>query len=100
MQFAEKVLKSGKTDYPDGAVFAKTEIHTSSDPQFESSVVPRGIRRYQLMVKNKKTYKTTGGRGYANFDASSKTFPEDVNTTTNACYACHTIVEHKGGCLF
>ena len=88
---AAKVLKSGKTEYPDGAVFAKTGIHTSSDPQFESSVVPRGIRRYQLMVKNKKTYKTTGGWGYALFDASGKTFPEDVKTTTNACYACHTM---------
>jgi hypothetical protein len=51
---AMKTLKNGKTDYPDGAVFGKTGIHTGSDPQFESSAVPKDIRRYQLMVRDKK----------------------------------------------
>lgn len=93
---AMKTLKSGSTDYPDGAVFAKTGVHTSKDPQFESSVVPRGIRRYQLMVKNKKLYSTTGGWGYGLFDAKGKTFAEDPKVTQDACYACHTIVENRG----
>ncbi len=93
---AMEVLKKGSTDYPDGAVFAKTGIHTSSDPQFESSVVPRGIRRYQLMVKNKKQYASTGGWGYGLYDAQGKTFNEDPKVTQDACYACHTIVENRG----
>lgn len=95
-ELAMKTLLSGSTDYPDGAVFAKTGIHTSSDPQFVSSVVPRGIRRYQLMVKSKKMYPTSGGWGYALFDAKGKTFPEDPKETQEACYACHTIVENRG----
>lgn len=95
-ELAMKTLKAGRTDYPDGAVFAKTGIHTSSDPQFVSSVVPKGIRRYQLMVKNKKMYATSGGWGYGLFDAKGKTFPEDPKSTQEACYACHTIVENRG----
>jgi hypothetical protein len=95
-EIAMKTLKAGKTDYPDGAVFAKTGIHTASDPQFVSSVVPKGIRRYQLMVKNKKLYSTTNGWGYGLYDSKGKTFPEDPKITQDACYACHTIVENRG----
>lgn len=95
-ELAMKTLKSGSTLYPTGAVFAKTGIHTSSDPQFTSSVVPRGIRRYQLMVRNKEKYKTSGGWGYALFDSQGKTFTEEPKMTQDACYACHTIVENRG----
>lgn len=93
---AMKALKEGKTDYPDGAVFAKTGIHTGADPQFISSVVPKGIRRYQLMVRNKKLYSSTNGWGYALFDPEGKTFNEDPKITQDACFACHTIVENRG----
>jgi hypothetical protein len=95
-ELAMKTLKSGSTLYPTGAVFAKTGVHTSSDPQFVSSVVPRGIRRYQLMVRNKDKYKTSGGWGYALFDPQGKTFAEEPKMTQDACYACHTIVENRG----
>ncbi len=93
---AMKALKEGKTDYPEGSVFAKTGIHTGVDPQFISSVVPKGIRRYQLMVKNRKAYASTNGWGYALFDPEGKTFNEDPKITQDACYACHTIVENRG----
>lgn len=93
---AMKTLQSGSINYPDGAVFAKTGIHTGVDDQFTSSVVPKGIRRYQLMVKNKKLYATTGGWGYGLFDADGKTFPEEPVASQNACYACHALVENRG----
>jgi hypothetical protein len=93
---AMKALKEGKTDYPEGSVFAKTGIHTGVDPQFISSVVPKGIRRYQLMVKNRKLYSSTHGWGYALFDPEGKTFNEDPKITQDACFACHTIVENRG----
>ncbi len=93
---AMKTLQSGAINYPDGAVFAKTGIHTGVDDQFTSSVVPKGIRRYQLMVKNKKQYSTTGGWGYGLFDPEGKTFPEEPVASQNACYACHALVENRG----
>jgi hypothetical protein len=95
-EIAMKTLQSGSINYPDGSVFAKTGIHTGVDDQFTSSVVPKGIRRYQLMVKNKSKYKATGGWGYGLYDPEGKTFPEDPVATQNACYACHTLVENRG----
>lgn len=93
---AMKTMKEGSINYPDGAVIAKTGIATGADPQFISSVVPKGIRRYQLMVKNKTKYASTGGWGYGLFDPEGKTFAEDPKVTQDACYACHTIVENRG----
>ncbi len=95
-EVAMKTLMAGSINYPDGSVFAKTGIHTGVDDQFESSVIPKGIRRYQLMVKDKKKYSTSGGWGYGLFDPEGKTFPEDPVVTQNACYACHAIVENRG----
>jgi len=95
-KLAVDALKKGSTQYPDGAVFAKTGIHTSSDPQFVSPVVPNEIGRFQYMVKMNIHYAWNGGRGYALFDANGKTFPENQKATQDACYACHTIVENRG----
>ncbi len=87
---------SGAVKYPDGSVFAKMGFHTGSDPQFKSSVVPNGIRRFQFMVKDRKTYKTTNGWGYGLFDPDGKTFPEEPRASQDACFACHTIIENCG----
>jgi hypothetical protein len=95
-EIAAKVLNAGSINYPDGAVFGKIGFYTSSDPQFVSSVVPQGIRRYQFMVKNKKKYSSTNGWGYGLFNPEGKTFPESPKLTQDACYACHTIVENRG----
>lgn len=93
---AYKTLVSGKTDYPDGAVFAKIGVLTYDDPQFPSSAVPMGTRRYQLMVRNSKKHADTGGWGYALFDLNGKTFNEDPKKAAMACYACHRVVENRG----
>ena len=95
-EIAMKTMNEASINYPDGAVFAKTGFFTGADPQFISSVVPKGLRRYQLMVKNKTKYATTGGWGYGLYDPDGKTFPEDPKVTQDACYACHTIVENRG----
>lgn len=95
-ELAMKTLNAGAINYPDGAVFAKIGFHTGVDDQFISSVVPKSVRRYQLMVKDKKKYASTGGWGYGLYDPQGKTFPEDPKTTQDACYACHTIVENRG----
>lgn len=93
---AYEALKAGKTDYPDGAVFGKVGVRTGHDPLFESSLVPMGARRYQLMVRNKKKYKEQSGWGYALFDERGIPFPEDHKTQMLACAACHSIAEDRG----
>ncbi len=89
-------LMSGAVSYPDGAIFTKIGFHTTSDPQFESSTVPVGVSRYQVMVKNKTKYTDTGGWGFGLFDPQGKTFPEEPVSAQNACYACHEIVHNRG----
>jgi len=95
-KLALDTLVKGKTNYPDGAVFAKTGIITGGDSQFPSSVVPRGVRRYQIMVKNAKKYPGTDGWGYALFAANGRTYPEEPIAAQNACHACHEMVENRG----
>lgn len=95
-KLALETLLKGSINYPNGAVFAKTGILTGEDTQFPSSIVPRAVRRYQIMVKDNKAYNATGGWGYALFDADGKTYPEEPLSTQQACYACHTIVENRG----
>lgn len=95
-ELAWKTLESGATDYPDGAVFVKVGIVSSEDPYFVSSMVPRGARRYQFMIRNQSVHQETGGWGFALFDVNGKTFPEDLPTASKACFACHTVVEERG----
>ncbi|MBC7711773.1 MAG: cytochrome P460 family protein [Rhizobacter sp.] len=93
---AYKTLLKGRVDYPDGAVFAKIGFKTEEDPSFISSVVPSGARRYQFMVRNKKKYKETSGWNYVLFDESGIVFPENIETQTQACAACHNAVPERG----
>lgn len=93
---AWKALESGAIDYPEGSVLAKVGVATADDPQFISSAVPSGARRYQIMVRDQKKYASTGGWGYALFDVAGKTFPEDPKLSAMACYACHSIVKNRG----
>lgn len=95
-ELAMKALESGSTDYPDGAVFAKIGFATEKDPDFHSSLVPSGSKRYQFMVRDKKKYASTGGWGYALFDAAKVTFDGDPKTQSQACYACHLLVPQRG----
>jgi hypothetical protein len=47
--------------FPEGAAFGKIGVKTNPDPLFESSVVPSGARRFQLMdnLNLKKTYEVS-----------------------------------------
>lgn len=95
-QRAWKSLNENVTNFPDGAAFAKIGVLTKADPAFLSSSVPSGVRRFQLMVRDKKKYSDTDGWGYALFDDSGKTFSEDPVSTAKACAACHRLVEDRG----
>ena len=93
---AYQTLTDGKTDYPEGAVFAKIGFKTVADPLFESSAVPSGAKRYQLMVRDKKKHPESGGWAYAIFDSQGLTLNEDPVQQTQACVACHRIADSRG----
>jgi hypothetical protein len=93
---AIKALESGSVDFPDGAVFAKIGFMTDEDPAFKSSRVPSGALRYQFMVRDKVKYASTGGWGYALFDANKVTMERDPVQESQACYACHQLAADRG----
>ena len=93
---ALETLEAGRTDYPDGAVFAKIGFATEEDPAFKSSLVPSGSKRYQFMVRDGKKYADTGGWGYALFDGSKVTYEGDPKLQAQACFACHQLVTNRG----
>lgn len=95
---AWKALQEKSTDYPDGAVFAKIGMMTEDDPDFTSSAVPSGVKRYQFMVRDRKKFPDTQGWGYAIFNGSGKNTskPEDHAIDSRACSACHEMVPQRG----
>lgn len=93
---AWKGLASAKGEYADGAVFGKIGFASKEDTNFKSSLTPDGVRRFQFMVRDKTKHKQTGGWGYALFDKNGKTFPEELQKQTMACFACHSLVSNLG----
>lgn len=92
---AWKEMQKLKPNYPDGAVFGKVGLTTEEDPAFISSEVPSGAKRFQLMVRNQKKYKSTQGWGYALFDEKGQLYNEDMKVKTAACAACHSVVPER-----
>ena len=93
---AWKTMMSGKSEYPDGSVFAKIGIMSEDDELFPSSSTPSGGRRYQLMIRNKKKHREDDGWGYALFDQNGVTFNEDPKVKIAACVACHKVAASRG----
>jgi hypothetical protein len=93
---AWKTLSEGKTDYPDGAVFAKVAYRLGTDRSFPSSLMPNEVSRYQLMLKSKKKYAETAGWGYALFGPNGRVSSGDQKNMALACAACHGIVKNRG----
>lgn len=98
--YANKVawdaLAANSKDYPDQSVFVKVGYITENDPAFASSAVPSGGRRIQVMVRDKKKYKSTDGWGYALFKLDGTTLVGDNSQTAMQCAACHRIVPERG----
>jgi hypothetical protein len=92
---AWKGLMSLNAEYEDGAIFGKVGAASEADPDFISSRVPSGAKRYQFMVRNKKKYKDTDGWGYALFNEKGNLFADDPKVTTQACAACHRLVPER-----
>ncbi len=95
---AWKALQEHSTDYPDGAIFGKIGMMTEEDPDFTSSAVPSGAKRYQFMVRDKAKFAETKGWGYAIFTpAGEPSFSKDDQAIeSRACSACHEMVPHRG----
>ena len=95
---AVKAAREGKLPYPDGAIVAR--IAWSYEPLPESAKAFGSAQSFvagspkngvQFMVRDSAKYASTGGWGYAQFDAG-KPASEAVH---NACFACHAIAQQR-----
>jgi hypothetical protein len=93
---AYRTLAAGKTDFPEGSIFAKIGMASKEDRLFPSSAVPGEIKRFQFMVKSKKNGASTNGWAYAIFDRQGKALPEPKPAQVKACYACHQLANSRG----
>lgn len=88
-------LKKLKPSYANGAAFGKVAFLAESDPVFTSSLMPSGVKRFQLMVKNSKKYASSDGWGYGLFTGEGGLFKEDMKSKTLACIACHRVTPER-----
>ncbi len=95
---AIKAYREGKLPFPDGTIIAR--LAWSYEPLKESekafghlqSFVPGQPKNgVQFMVKDSRKYASTGGWGFAQFDAG-KPASEAVQ---NTCFSCHETVKAR-----
>ena len=95
---AVEASRGGELPYPDGTVIAR--LAWSHDPLEESGEAfgrPQSFvagppkNGVQFMVKDSKKYASTGGWGFAHFDAG-KPASEAVHDT---CFACHAVAKDR-----
>jgi hypothetical protein len=89
---AFQAFRDGKLPYPDGSIIAA--LHYKHSPSAENdkvfgdpqSFVAGAPTNVQFMVKDSVKYASTGGWGYAHFDADGKSGTE---AALKSCAPCH-----------
>ncbi len=89
---AFQAFRDGKLPVPDGSIIAA--LHYKHSPSAENdkvfgdpqSFVAGAPTNIQFMVKDSVKYASTGGWGYAHFDADGKSGPE---AAIKSCAPCH-----------
>jgi hypothetical protein len=90
---AIKAYRDGTLPYPDGTIIAA--LHYGHVPSEENdkvfgdqqSFVPGPPSNVQFMVKDSKKYASTGGWGFAHFNADGKPGDEALLKTCSPCHA-------------
>ena len=71
--------------FPDGTVLAKLAWKHVQSPEFEPASIPGAATTVQIMVKDSKKYRATGGWGFGRF-INGKSVDGAQHQT---CFACH-----------
>jgi hypothetical protein len=82
---AINTYREGTLPFPDGTVLAKLAWKHVQSPEFEPASVPGAATTVQIMVKDSKKYRATGGWGFGRF-VNGKPVDEAQHQT---CFACH-----------
>ena len=95
-QTAIEAARSGRTNpWPDGAILGKLVWKDSILPSWEKAVVPGEFVHAEFMIKDSKTYQTTGGWGFARWKGlQQEPYGQDASFV-HECFGCHTPVKEN-----
>jgi hypothetical protein len=83
-----KAYREGTLPFPDGAILAKLAWKQVPLTGVDGAFVPGRATTVQIMIKDSKTYATTGGWGFGRF-IDGKPVDEAQHKTCFACHAAH-----------
>lgn len=75
--------------WPKGTVLAKLVWNNMEHPQWKAALVPGDFVHSEIMVKDAKKYKSTGGWGYARWKGESQLPHGKDEDFSQTCAACH-----------
>jgi hypothetical protein len=87
-----KAYRDGALPFPDGSILVKLAWKQVPSAEFNGAFVPGHTTTVQVMVKDSKKYRSTGGWGFGRF-IDGKPVDEAQHQT---CFACHeaNVKEH------
>ena len=95
---AIEAYRAGKLPFPEGTIIARlawsldaSEENNRTFGRAQSFVAGSPKNGVQFMVKDSKKYASTGGWGYAQFDAGTPADDELLKT----CHPCHQAIESR-----
>jgi hypothetical protein len=94
--YQQGIPQNGK-QFPNGAILVKIGYSLKPIDSFPNAIEPNVLQRVEFMVRDPKTFKNTGGWGFARFvyHPKTKTYtPYGKNAGfAQECFNCHSIVK-------
>jgi hypothetical protein len=84
-EIAVSTYENGNLPFPDGTILVKLAWKRAPSPEFPPATVPGPATTVQVMVKDSRRYRATGGWGFGRF-IDGKPVDEAQHQT---CFACH-----------
>jgi hypothetical protein len=95
---AVNAYREGKLPFPEGTIIARlawshdvSEENNKAFGQAQSFVAGLPKNGVQFMVKDSKKYASTGGWGYAHFEAGKSA----ADSVLKACFPCHAAIKDR-----
>lgn len=96
--YHQGIPQNGKA-FPNGAILVKIGYSLKPIDSFPNAIEPNVLQRVEFMVRDPKTFKNTGGWGFARFvyHPITKTYtPYGKNAGfAQECFNCHAIVKKQ-----
>lgn len=84
-RIAMRSYREGRLPFADGSVLVKLAWKREQSDEFEPATVPGAATTVQIMVKDSRRYRATGGWGFGRFVDGRAVDREQHET----CFACH-----------